>query len=188
MGDLLAHRGIAALLYDKRGTGASTGDWRSASFIDLAGDAAAAMDRLLEESDIDPSRVGLFGSSEAGYIVPMVAVARPLISLIVCRVCPAFPLGPQITGVPGESYERLDIPILVVLGELDEHIPVDPHRAAFLDYAGRAGNAEMEVEVMPEASHGLIEVRFGEDGERLPFDRFSPEFHTLVLDWIARHW
>lgn len=31
--------GIACLLYDKRGVGASTGDWRTASFEDLAGDA-----------------------------------------------------------------------------------------------------------------------------------------------------
>jgi hypothetical protein len=36
-------RGMAALIYDKRGAGASTGDWRHSSFQDLAADTAAAI-------------------------------------------------------------------------------------------------------------------------------------------------
>src|SRR5439155_3907294 len=37
--DFLASVGVAALAYDKRGTGASTGDWDRASLPDLAEDA-----------------------------------------------------------------------------------------------------------------------------------------------------
>jgi predicted nucleic acid-binding Zn ribbon protein len=33
MAELFAHRGIAALVYDKRGTGESTGEWRGASYL-----------------------------------------------------------------------------------------------------------------------------------------------------------
>jgi hypothetical protein len=42
----LIRRGIAVLGYDKRGVGGSTGDWRTASFDDLASDAVAAFEYL----------------------------------------------------------------------------------------------------------------------------------------------
>ena len=41
MGYLLAARGIAVLIYDKRGVGESKGNWGEASFEDLADDAIA---------------------------------------------------------------------------------------------------------------------------------------------------
>lgn len=71
--DRLARSGVAALIYDKRGAGASTGDWRRATFEDLADDAIAAV-RLLElRTDIDPKRVGLYGHSQGGLIAPLAA-------------------------------------------------------------------------------------------------------------------
>jgi uncharacterized protein len=39
----LIRHGIAVLGYDKRGVGESTGDWNTATFEDLAGDAVAAV-------------------------------------------------------------------------------------------------------------------------------------------------
>ena len=42
LGYLYAARGFAVLSYDKRGVGKSTGNWREASFEDLADDAVAA--------------------------------------------------------------------------------------------------------------------------------------------------
>ncbi len=41
IGEYLAERGIAVLLYDKRGVGGSTGDWESESFDERAHDVAA---------------------------------------------------------------------------------------------------------------------------------------------------
>ncbi len=64
----LARRGIAVLAYDKRGVGESVGDWNSAGFKELAADASAAMTRLRTLPGIDPNRVGLAGSSQAGWI------------------------------------------------------------------------------------------------------------------------
>lgn len=262
MADLMAERGIAALVYDKRGTGKSTGAWQRASYEQLAMDANAALDHLLASPEIDPARVGLFGSSEAGYIVPVVASGRPEVNFLVCRVCPSLPqrevapvqqrsallrqgFAPEeveeavqfhialidyavdrtgyaalqdafarlrerpwmgryrfervpppdapywdgfragLTVDPGEYYEQLDIPVLVVLGELDERIAVDQHRQAFLNHAERSGNRDFTVAVMPRSSHGLMEVRIDADGEELPFDRFSPGFHNSVLEWLA---
>jgi pimeloyl-ACP methyl ester carboxylesterase len=71
--DHLARSGVAALIYDKRGAGASTGDWRSATFENLADDAIAAVRLLERRTDIAPKRVGLYGHSQGGLIAPLVA-------------------------------------------------------------------------------------------------------------------
>jgi len=75
--DGLARSGVAALIYDKRGAGASTGDWRRAAFEDLADDAIAAIRLLEQRADIDPKRVGLFGHSQGGLIAPLAAARAP---------------------------------------------------------------------------------------------------------------
>lgn len=73
--------GVVALTYDKRGCGESSGDWETASFEDLAADASAAVDLLRAVEGVD--RVGLWGSSQAGWILPLVAAQRELATVIV---------------------------------------------------------------------------------------------------------
>ena len=69
LADALAREGLVVLSYDKRGVGGSTGDWASASFATLAQDATAGMQALRGRSEVDLLRVGLAGSSQAGWIV-----------------------------------------------------------------------------------------------------------------------
>jgi pimeloyl-ACP methyl ester carboxylesterase len=79
----LVRHGIAVLGYDKRGVGGSTGDWRIASFDDLAGDVVAAFDYLKSRSDVDSSQIGMLGWSQAGWVMPLAAVrARGIAFLI----------------------------------------------------------------------------------------------------------
>jgi pimeloyl-ACP methyl ester carboxylesterase len=75
--DRFARGGIAALVYDKRGSGASTGDWRVSSYDDLANDAIAGIDFLASRPDIDAKRIGLHGHSEGGIIAPIASVRAP---------------------------------------------------------------------------------------------------------------
>jgi dienelactone hydrolase len=75
--DRFARLGIAALVYDKRGSGASTGDWKASSYDDLAKDALAGIDLLASRPDIDPKRIGLHGHSEGGIIAPIATVHAP---------------------------------------------------------------------------------------------------------------
>jgi hypothetical protein len=75
--DRFARLGIAALVYDKRGSGASTGDWKTSSYDDLANDAIAGIDLLASRPEIDSKRVGLLGHSEGGIIAPIAAVHAP---------------------------------------------------------------------------------------------------------------
>ncbi len=79
----LVRHGVALLGYDKRGVGQSTGGWRNASFDDLAGDVVSAFDYLKTRKDIDSNQIGLFGWSQAGWIMPLAAVrAKGLAFLI----------------------------------------------------------------------------------------------------------
>jgi|GEM_PF-5916340 len=82
IGDMrrLVWEGFAVLAYDKRGVGESGGEyprnWGGAGGAEatlrvLASDAAAALSRLRAEPEIDPSRVGFFGASQASWIIAL---------------------------------------------------------------------------------------------------------------------
>lgn len=69
LADALAAEGRVVLAYDKRGSGGSGGDGDSAGFDVLAADAQAAMTYLRGRAEVEPTQVGLAGSSQAGWII-----------------------------------------------------------------------------------------------------------------------
>jgi len=79
----LVDAGLVVLLTDKRGSGASEGDWRSADFGDLASDALAGVDFLRSRSEVDPDRVGLVGLSQGGWVAPLAAARSAGIAFVV---------------------------------------------------------------------------------------------------------
>ena len=79
----LARRGTATLVYDKRGVGASTGDWTTASANDLALDALAGVALLRAHPAIDSSRVGIEGFSQGGWIAPLAATLSRHIAFVI---------------------------------------------------------------------------------------------------------
>jgi len=72
-----AGQGFAVLAYDKRGTGHSTGDWKTADFSLLGEDVLSGVRFLAERNDIRADRIGLWGASQAGWIMPLVAARAP---------------------------------------------------------------------------------------------------------------
>ncbi len=82
--EAIAQQGIAALIYDKRGTGVSTGNWQEGSYRELAEDALAGV-RFLKEHypALDAEHIGLCGCSEGGWVVPLAATFSPEIGFIV---------------------------------------------------------------------------------------------------------
>lgn len=92
LADYVARHGIVALTYDKRGVGASTGSWRTATMTDLAGDARAGIDLLARTAGVDPRRIGVYGHSQGGEIAPAIAAANPLVAFVVDA---DGPVGPQ---------------------------------------------------------------------------------------------
>lgn len=75
--EVLRDEGLAVLLTDKRGSGKSAGDWRSAGFGELAADALAGVKYLRTRSDVAADRVGLVGLSQGGWVAPVAASSRP---------------------------------------------------------------------------------------------------------------
>jgi dienelactone hydrolase len=85
-----ARRGIAALIYDKRGCGASGGDWTRASEFDLAGDALAAVRLLNNRPAIDAHHLGLWGMSQGASLIVLAAPSPDVAFLVAVSGCMWF--------------------------------------------------------------------------------------------------
>ena len=71
-----APRGVAVFQFDKRGVGESGGEYPdsySSSMVIYAVDVLAAVETLRARPDIDADQVGLFGMSQAGWVLPIAA-------------------------------------------------------------------------------------------------------------------
>jgi pimeloyl-ACP methyl ester carboxylesterase len=90
LADALNRRGIAVLRYDKRGVGDSTGDFATATSIDFASDADAAVAFLNTRPEVDKARIGLIGHSEGGAIAPSIAIRNPSVAFTVLMAGPAM--------------------------------------------------------------------------------------------------
>jgi pimeloyl-ACP methyl ester carboxylesterase len=69
LADIFARDGITVLTYDKQGVGQSEGNSEYESFAELAQDALAGVDFLKTRKDLTLSKIGLGGSSQAGWII-----------------------------------------------------------------------------------------------------------------------
>ena len=164
-------RGFATLCFDKRGVGQSTGTFvfvgakdSVAVFDDLASDMAAGVAFLRSRPEIDPSRIGLAGVSQAGWIIP-IAAARAKPAFMILMVGPTVSVGiegfysrivedtnapvedgyrqlPSFNGFhgfdPKPVLETLSVPGLWLLGGEDRSIPT-PATVAILDELTASG-------------------------------------------------
>lgn len=69
---MYAANGIASLVFDKRGTGESGGEYVQ-NFRVLAGDVVAAVRWLRTQQTVDGARIHLAGFSQGGWIAPLAA-------------------------------------------------------------------------------------------------------------------
>ena len=97
LADHLTRAGIAVLRYDDRGVGESGGDFPSATSVELATDADAAVAWLAARPEVRADAVGIVGHSEGGLVGPLVASRsdRPRFLVLLA--------GP---GVPGKDVLR----------------------------------------------------------------------------------
>jgi len=83
LAERFAKAGFAALIYDKRGVGQSTGDWHTSGFDELAGDAAAAVRFLRDRSEIDGAKIGIYGHSQGGTLAPLAALRAGHLAFVI---------------------------------------------------------------------------------------------------------
>jgi pimeloyl-ACP methyl ester carboxylesterase len=186
----LAARGLALLIYDKRGCGASTGDWRQASFEDLARDALGAVALLREDPRIRGHTIGIFATSQGGTIALLAAErSRDIAFLATLSLSPLsaaaqerdlaergvdISLQPTPTSRdldPLPLLRRLELPLFAAQGSEDELLP-GPRAAATLTGLKEELHKDFTIVLIPGVGHTL---------------RPWPESYWRSLEeWLAR--
>jgi pimeloyl-ACP methyl ester carboxylesterase len=92
LAEYFTRHGIAALIYDKRGVGKSTGDWKRSGFNDLAGDAIAGIHFLQSRKEINPRKIGIYGHSQGCMIAPLIASRSKDVAFIIGGAGSAVPV------------------------------------------------------------------------------------------------
>ena len=188
-GQHFSQSGIAFLSYDKRGVNKSGGQYvgRNNTSEDnlklLAKDISAGVTFLRDHKDINPDQIGLWGVSQAGWILPIVATEVKNIKFSILISGPTVKTGEEnvysrLTGDtegqllltqkevskiiaeegqygfdPLPYLEEMQMPGLWLLGEKDESIPI-PETVNNLEKLISKGR-KFKYHVFPGANHGL---------------------------------
>ena len=106
--------GFAVMRYDRRGSGASGGDFEAADFTQLAADALAVVELVADQDGIDARQVGFYGYSQGGWIGPDAAARSSTVAFMVlvgaCAVTPADQMRyATATSLRGAGYGEADV-------------------------------------------------------------------------------
>ena len=209
-----ASRGFAVLTYDKRGVGASTGQYlraaTDANLRDLATDALAGVDWLRRRPDVAATRIGLSGGSQAGWVIALAASHSPRVRFAAMQSGPAMSVGRQLAysaltkggyvapadaeiraalhGVPDSGYDpRPDLASLTI-PVLWQQGAADKRMYTPETLANLAaiGSRNFTVKVYPGGAHSLRLTANGTVAE----ERTSPGFVAGVFQdltaWLRR--
>lgn len=212
-----ALRGIAVLADDKRGAGESggvyPGDVASATTLKvLARDAEREVRFLSALPQVDPQRVGLWGDSQAGWVVPLAAAREPAVRWAILNSGPTVTVGEsdywgQLAGEselppggtraamlaevraagpsgfdPAPALRALAIPVLWMYGSDDRNVPTELCVDRLLTL--RAGH-DFSWIVLPTAHTPLV-LPTGLLSSLPRSPGFDPRFFPAVDDWLRR--
>jgi pimeloyl-ACP methyl ester carboxylesterase len=180
--------GVAALVYDKRGYGGSTGSSSRLTFADKADDAEAWFDHLRARDDVRSDRVGIWGYSNGSWVAPILTARRPEVAFLAVVGAAgttgleteihrrAFDLREQ--GVPEQQIAGVVEQWRIVYDLLETREP-DPAAETRFDELARAARGSAE----------LNRVRLHEYAIQVPFLGPVPPYATyqdIVAD-LPRH-
>lgn len=205
--DILLPQGIAVFRYDKRGLGQSTGTFEEVSvensirvLQDRASDVIAIVDFLTTHKDINPNQIFLLGSSQGGWVAPLVAMQSENVAFIICASGGGSPLGienyydgladdaslsiEQLTTMlenysgplgydPRSTLEALSVPTLWIYGGMDRSNPTF-YDIDVLEKIKQERNKDFTISLFPFSNHELIDVRTGQ---------FDPELFSKMIEW-----
>ncbi|MDF5754502.1 alpha/beta hydrolase [Spongiactinospora sp. TRM90649] len=81
--EAFAQAGYASLSWNKPGVGGAAGNWLDQSMADRAAEAVAAITWAKGRPGLDPTRIGLWGASQAGWVMPKVAARLPELRFVI---------------------------------------------------------------------------------------------------------
>jgi uncharacterized protein len=105
-----AREGFAALAYDKRGVGESTGDFRNIPFMELCDDGLAAIEYLKSRKEIDPKHIGVWGLSQGGWLGPLAASRSSDVAFVIAVSGPGVSPGEQMIFYYAEELRARGVP------------------------------------------------------------------------------
>jgi dienelactone hydrolase len=210
--------GIAVLADDKRGVGQSGGTYpgerADPSTVDvLARDAQAEVRFLRSLPGVDPARVGLFGDSQAGWIIARAAAREPAVRWAVALAGPTIsegetdgfaslagksitpPSAPRAqilaqvrrygpSGFDARPYLRmLTIPMFWVFGDDDRNVPTELCVEAL--EALRAGH-DFSWTIL-HMTHALLELPTGLYSSLPQSSGFEPGLYPAIGAWLRAH-
>jgi dienelactone hydrolase len=213
----LAANGIASWIYDKRGVGKSGGVYThkvdGPRFELLAADAIAGVKMLSKRSDIDTNRIGVWGISQAGWIIPIVAARAPEVDFTVILSGPISTLSQEnyfseLTGegadVPKRSraeiaqlmkahqptgfdpvpfVRQMRIPSVWIFGGQDDSVPVDLS-VETLKSLQKEGYP-FELVWFPMGNHPMWETTDWSRQYAPLIHRYVPQYFDTTLRWIS---
>jgi dienelactone hydrolase len=105
-----ASQGVAALAYDKRGVGESTGDFRAIPFMELCDDGLAAIGYLKSRKEIDARHIGVWGLSQGGWLGPLAASRSADVAFVIAVSGPGVSPGEQMIVYYANELRRQGLP------------------------------------------------------------------------------
>ncbi|MFE6052581.1 alpha/beta hydrolase family protein [Kitasatospora sp. NPDC056446] len=87
--EAMAEAGYATLSWDKPGVAGAPGNWLDQSIQDRADETLAAVAWARTRPGIDPARIGLWGASQAGWVMPRAARQSADVKFVIA-VAPAI--------------------------------------------------------------------------------------------------
>jgi dienelactone hydrolase len=192
----LRKSGFATLTYDSFAARGTTGAAMSGSPGYLpagVADAYAALRQLASEPRIDADRIAIVGFSFGAEVAHMTAFERIRSALNPGpnRFAAHVPFYPALAfGVIADRGAYTGSPVLMLLGEKDDNLPVAKIES-YLDYARAAGNpAPIETVIYPGAYHAwtvpdLVTLRFYPDlvsTKKCPIILLGPNRPVTFID------
>lgn len=195
----LARAGYNIVTFDWRGFGESS-EWPMnpdyMCYTEMLIDYNAVIDAVLKLDEVDTSRVGVMGWSTGGYLSWITAYQRPEVKCFVGRGVPStfeecLPLIKKATGkqdsnvivpkefptalMPGNSANRFNKPVLLIVGKYDDRTPVWMSEKIIELLPGK----EKRLVVFSEAGHG---------GEQDPmvvdYERYMSEIKKFLDEYL----
>jgi hypothetical protein len=81
--DFFVKLGFEVLIFDKRGSGKSTGNSITATYEDLTNDAIACLETLAKRKSVKSGKIGLWGLSQGGMLLPYIASKTGIPSFLI---------------------------------------------------------------------------------------------------------
>jgi uncharacterized protein len=105
-----ASEGVAALAYDKRGVGESTGDFRAIPFMELCDDGLTAIGYLKSRKEINTKQIGVWGLSQGGWLGPLAASRSGEVAFVIAVSGPGVSPGEQMLVYYANELRRQGVP------------------------------------------------------------------------------